>query len=43
MGEVSTGLEVLSTDVYDARISYDGRFGENITQHGANVKLRAKF
>ena len=43
MGEVSTGLEVLSSDVYDARISYDGRYGENIIQHGGNVKLRAKF
>lgn len=43
MGEVSTGLEVLSSDVYDARISYDGRYGENTIQHGGNVKLRAKF
>ena len=43
MGEVSAGLEVLSSDVFDARLSYDGRYGENITQHGGNVKLRAKF
>ena len=43
MGEVSAGLEVLSSDVFDARLSYDGRYGENITQHGGNLKLRAKF
>lgn len=43
MGELSAGLEVLSSDVYDARISYDGRYGENTVQHGGNVKLRAKF
>jgi hypothetical protein len=43
LGEVSTGLEVLRTEVYDARVSYDGRYGENITQHGGSVKVRAKF
>ena len=43
MGEVSAGLEVLSSDVFDARLSYDGRYGESITQHGGNLKLRAKF
>ena len=43
MGEVSTGLEVLSNDRYDGRISYDGRYGERTTQHGGNLKVRAKF
>lgn len=43
MGEVSTGLEVLSSDRYDGRISYDGRYGERLTQHGGSVKIRAKF
>jgi outer membrane autotransporter protein len=43
MGEVSTGLEVLSSDRYDGRISYEGRYGEHLTQHGGNVKIRAKF
>jgi hypothetical protein len=43
MGEASAGLEMLSTDRYDARVSYEGRFGERTTQHGGNVKLRGKF
>jgi hypothetical protein len=43
MGEVSTGLEVLSSDRYDGRISYEGRYGERTTQHGGNLKVRAKF
>jgi len=43
MGEVSAGLEILSHDRYDARISYDGRFAERTTQHGGNIKLRARF
>lgn len=43
MGEVSTGVELLRHDRYDARVSYEGRFGERATQHGGNLKLRAKF
>ncbi len=43
MGEAAAGLDMLSGDRYDARISYEGRFGERSTQHGGNVKLRAKF
>lgn len=43
MGEVSTGLEILRNDIFDARISYDGRYGENAIQHGGSVKLRANF
>jgi hypothetical protein len=43
MGEVSTGLEVLRSDRFDARISYEGRFGERTTQHGGSMKLRTKF
>jgi len=43
MGEVSAGLEILSSDRYDARLSYEGRFAERTTQHGGNIKLRARF
>lgn len=43
MGEVSTGVELLRHDRYDARVSYEGRFGERAIQHGGNLKLRAKF
>jgi hypothetical protein len=43
MGEVSTGLEILGNDRYDARISYEGRFAERTTQHGGSLKLRARF
>jgi uncharacterized protein with beta-barrel porin domain len=43
MGEVASGLEILSSDRFDARLGYEGRFGERATQHGGNLKLRAKF
>lgn len=43
MGEVSTGVDLLRHDRYDARVSYEGRFGERAAQHGGNLKLRAKF
>lgn len=43
MAEMSAGLEMLSNDRFDARLSYEGRFGENVTQHGGSVKLRARL
>jgi Autotransporter beta-domain len=43
IGEVSAGIDMISSERFDARLSYDGRYGENTTQHGGNVKLRAKF
>ena len=43
VGEVSAGLDILNNDRLDARISYEGRFAERTTQHGGNIKFRAKF
>lgn len=43
MAEMAAGVELLSSDRFDARLSYEGRFGENLTQHGGSVKLRAKL
>jgi len=43
LAEVSAGIDMISSERFDARLSYDGRYGDNTTQHGGNLKLRAKF
>lgn len=43
MGQVSAGLDVVTGDRFDARVSYDGLFGDRLMQHAGNVKVRMKF
>ncbi|BCJ89536.1 hypothetical protein IZ6_02710 [Terrihabitans soli] len=43
MGQVSAGLDLVRDERFDARVSYDGMFGDRTVQHAGNVKLRVKF
>jgi hypothetical protein len=41
---LSTGLDILSKDdTFDLRLSYDGRFGEDVETHVGSVKFGTRF
>ncbi len=43
IGEVSAGVDVLANGNSSLRLSYDGRFSDEVEQHGASVKYRYGF